>query len=178
MLALSNNSYINLFHSVYTSGVQDLLESSAKIKTYSVKEHFLSLIKSGVVLGVVNLCHLSIKNLKTDYSSPSEFNDKTYNNLKSIYNKIKDVEKVDEQFLIKSKENFKSNKLINLGLTKHLHYKIDKGLVETMNALHQKAKEIKKIIDMMEEPIQTEFLKQIPFDEIYDSRPDSAECIF
>jgi hypothetical protein len=42
MLALSNNSYINLFHSVYTSGVQDLLESSAKIKTYSVKEHSLA----------------------------------------------------------------------------------------------------------------------------------------
>ncbi len=31
---------------------------------------------------------------------------------------------------------------------------------------------------MMEKPIQTEFLKQVPFDEIYNSRPNLAEYIF
>ncbi len=181
MLALSNNSYINLFHSVYTTNVQALLESGAKLKSYSIKQHFLSLVKSGIVLGVVHVSYWSIKNLKTDYSNPAEFDDNIYINLKNIYEKIKDVKQVDKEFITKLKEklkNSKSNKLINFGLTNYLYYKIGKKSMEGMNAMHEKALEIKKIIDMMEKPIQTEFLKQIPFDEIYNSKSKASEYIF
>lgn len=178
MVALSNNSYL-LGNNDIQKMIQNFLEAKSDVKIYDIKKHWKLFLENSSFLFTTYKSRLLAKYITTDYKSLHNLDDRQYYSLKQIYFVIKGVEQIDENYIKDIKDKIKNeNKSFNLGITDWIFIKSLKNFISTTNSIHYKAKKIEHLLYMMERPIQTEFLKQIPFDEIYDSRPDSAEYIF
>jgi len=178
MLVVSSNSYLLGANDIQKM-LQNFLDAKSDVKIYDIKKHWTLFLENSSFLFATYKNNLLAKYIRTDYKSLHNLDDKQYYSLKQIYFVIKGVEQIEEDYIEKIKEKIKSkNNSFSLGITDWIFIKSLKIFISTTNSIHYKAKKIERLLYMMEKPIQTEFLKQIPFEEIYTSRPDSAEYIF
>lgn len=177
MLALSN-SYL-LGNNDIQKIIQNFFEAKNDIKIYDIKSHWNLFLSNSKFLFTTYVSYFLAKYIKTNYESLHNLDDNQYYSLKQIYFVIKGVEKIDENFIKNVKDKIKEeNKSFSIGITDWIFIKSLKNFISTTNSIHYKAQKIEGILYMMEKLIQTEFLKQVPFDDIYTAKPDSAEYIF